>query len=105
VKLLALAAALVTLAFPAVSVAGPSEPVRPANIPPGVPAQLPAHMPTIGTDVAAPDQQSPVVPAQPAADDGGFDWSNAGIGAGGALVVLAGSLAAALTLRRRSLPG
>ena len=96
-KLLAVAVALVALAFPAGSVAAPDERVRP----PAVAPAIPPHLKAIGTDVAAPDQQSPIVPAQPESVSSGFDWSDAGIGAGSAAVVLAASLAAGLTFRRR----
>jgi hypothetical protein len=61
---------------------------------------LAPHLPALGTDVAAPDQQSPVESPSPASGGSGFGWSDAGIGAGGA-VVLAASLAAGLMLRRR----
>jgi hypothetical protein len=102
VKLFALAAVLVALAFPAVSIAGPGHPVRPA---PAAPT-LASHLPALGTDVASPDQQQPAAPAPPAADESAFAWSDVGLGAGGAIAVLAASLAIALTLRRRrTLPG
>jgi hypothetical protein len=65
-----------------------------------------------GTDVAAPDQQAstrstaPVIDYTPpaidsAADDGGFDWADAGIGAAATAALVAMSLAGAVTLRRR----
>jgi hypothetical protein len=80
---------------------------------------------TSGTDVAAPDQQNPVpvqqqpVPQQaptwpvnpqvlhrpvaastPSSGDD-FQWDDAGIGAGGALVVLLAGLGGVMVLRRR----
>jgi hypothetical protein len=79
---------------------------------------------TSGTDVAAPDQQNPIPPAtQPVAQqaptwasnpqtltplsaattsaDAGFQWDDAGIGAGGALVVVLAGLGGTLAIRRR----
>lgn len=63
--------------------------------------QLAPHLPAIGTDAAAPDQQSPVgAPAPvPASSHTGFDWGDAGIGAGSAICLLA--LASAMASRRR----
>jgi hypothetical protein len=63
-----------------------------------------------GTDVAAPDQQAPKFPsrvevyrAPPSTPQaaGGFDWADAGVGAGGAALLVTISLGAALTFRRR----
>jgi hypothetical protein len=80
---------------------------------------------TPGTDVAAPDQQNPIaapvqpklaaaptwpvnpatltppVASSPSADDG-FQWDDAGIGAGGALIVVLAGLGGALAFRRRT---
>jgi hypothetical protein len=79
---------------------------------------------TPGTDVAAPDQQSPipaptkpVVPSAPtwpenpqpiappasvsASPSGAFQWDDAGIGAGGALVLALTALGGVLIIRRR----
>jgi hypothetical protein len=79
---------------------------------------------TAGTDVAAPDQQNPIPPAtEPVAQqaptwaanpqtltplnatttsaDAGFQWDDAGIGAGGALVVVLAGLGGTLAIRRR----
>jgi MYXO-CTERM domain-containing protein len=79
---------------------------------------------TSGTDVAAPDQQNPVPapekpipasaptwpenpqplpPPQPSSSsDAGFQWDDAGIGAGGALAIVAlAGLGGAFVLRRR----
>jgi len=90
-----------------------------------------AHLPvnasgnvTAGTDVAAPDQQNrvPSTPARPVPQaptwpenpqplpsptavstntETGFQWDDAGIGAGGALVVVLAGLGGALAFRRR----
>jgi hypothetical protein len=63
-----------------------------------------------GTDVAAPDQQSPIpvhapAPAPaPAPAEGGFDWGDAGVGAGGAICLAAISLGSVVALRRRQFP-
>lgn len=98
-KRLVVALALVGLAFPAGSIAAPDERVRPPRVAP----VLAPHLPATGTDVASPDQQSPIAPpaSAPASGGSGFDWSDAGIGAGSAIVLLALSLAAGLTFRRR----
>jgi hypothetical protein len=86
---------------------------------------------TAGTDVAAPDQQNPIpqvqnssphvrepVPQQAptwaanpqtltplnaatTSADAGFQWDDAGIGAGGALVVVLAGLGGTLAIRRR----
>jgi hypothetical protein len=90
----------------------------------GTAVAMPADNVTPGTDVAAPDQQNPI-PAQsrpvaqqaptwpqnpqaltpPAAvsasADAGFQWDDAGIGAGGALVVVLAGLGGTLAVRRR----
>jgi hypothetical protein len=58
-----------------------------------------------GTDVAAPDQQAPrsAAPASGivADDDSGFDYGDAGIGAGIAVTLIGGSVAAGMALRRQ----
>lgn len=82
---------------------------------------------TSGTDVAAPDQQNPIpqdpkpVPQQaptwpvdpqvlhrpvasPPSADAGFQWDDAGIGAGGALAVVLAGFGTTLAIRRRQLP-
>jgi hypothetical protein len=83
---------------------------------------------TAGTDVAAPDQQNPVpaptkpiIPSAPtwpenpvalaqpqnvsASPSGGFQWDDAGIGAGGAVVIALTAIGGVLILRRRQTPG
>ena len=92
--------ALAVCASPAGAIAEPIDPPR--QDPPSVSSVAP-HLPATGTDVAAPDQQSPVVSSAPAPVSGGseFDWGDAGIGAGGGLAVLALSLGSIVTLRRR----
>jgi hypothetical protein len=83
---------------------------------------MPAGNYAPGTDVAAPDQQNPIPsvrepvaqqaptwPANPVpltrpqtvSADAGFQWDDAGIGAGGALVVVLAGLGATLAIRRR----
>ena len=86
---------------------------------------------TSGTDVAAPDQQNPVpaakdTPAAPVAQpaptwplhpvslhapqtaapsvDSDFQWGDAGIGAGGALVIVLTALGGVMAVRRRHVP-
>lgn len=68
----------------------------------------PALVPPRGTDVAAPDQQAPVngpraivSPSSPrSASD--IDWGDAGLGAAVGVGLLALSIAAGMTLRRRA---
>jgi hypothetical protein len=88
----------------------------------GTAVAMPADNVTPGTDVAAPDQQNPIPPvrepvaqqaptwpANPAtltrpqtvSADAGFQWDDAGIGAGGALVVVLAGFGGALAIRRR----
>lgn len=109
VKRLVVALAVAVVAFPAGALALPYDPsTRDHQVPSsslGVPPELmlPRHIPATGTDVAAPDQQSPVdtsVPA-PAPSGNDFDWGDAGIGAGSAIALLAVSLGSAFSLRRR----
>jgi hypothetical protein len=69
------------------------------------PITLPPRVPAVGTDVAAPDQQAPVVAAAPAPSpvahaDSGFDWSDAGMGALSAAFVVSASFGAAVFVRR-----
>jgi hypothetical protein len=99
-------ALVVALAVPAAAAADTDYPA------PGGPIRVtsPARLAAQGTDVAAADQQAPKFPsrvgvyrAPPStvhtAD--GFDWADAGVGAGGAALLVTISLGAALTLRRR----
>jgi hypothetical protein len=84
---------------------------------------------TTGTDVAAPDQQNPIPPetkpvpqqaptfalhphvlrhtgaagASAPSASGDFQWDDAGIGAGGALVVVLAGLGGTLAIRRRQI--
>jgi hypothetical protein len=89
----------------------------------GTALAMPAGNYTSGTDVAAPDQQNPIpqtrgpvaqqaptwplhpetlTPPQTAAGSGSdFQWDDAGIGAGGALVVVLAGLGGTLAIRRR----
>jgi len=80
---------------------------------------------TSGTDVAAPDQQNPAPapvkpkiaapptwplhpqtltppPAPSPSADAGFQWDDAGIGAGGALLIVVAGLGGAMAFRRRT---
>jgi hypothetical protein len=58
-----------------------------------------------GTNVAAPDQQSPTVAPAPvhvaAPASSGFDWGTAAIGAATSLLLMTAFLGVALTVRRR----
>jgi len=86
-----------------------------------------SHNVTAGTDVAAPDQQAPIpAPAKPivasaptwpenpvalaqpqnvsASPSGDFQWDDAAIGAGGALVIALTAVGGALIIRRRQTP-
>ena len=61
-----------------------------------------------GTNVAAPDQQSPKIPPAPvhvSTPAPGFDWGTAAIGAATSLVLMSALLGVALTLRRRVVTG
>jgi hypothetical protein len=101
------AAVVVALAVPTAASAADS----PNPAPEGpIPVTGATRLPALGTDVAAPDQQAPNFPSQvtvyrpqssTAEATGGFDWADAGIGAGGAALLLTVSLGAGLTLRRR----
>jgi hypothetical protein len=114
----AVAAGVLALAVPGAALAVPAPPDS------GTPAATVSGNTTAGTDVAAPDQQNPI-PAEPkpvpqqaptwpenpqvltptsstaASADGGFEWDDAGIGAGGALVVVLAGLGGVMALRRR----
>jgi len=127
-RIAALTAALV--AFPAVAFADPPESVTGHWAPPPlvVPdsGSVPSHLPALGTDVAAPDQQAskpapaltvsakgtdvaaadqqaskpgPVALTVSTGDD--FDWSDAGVGALAGTALAAFAIAGAVGLRRR----
>jgi hypothetical protein len=118
------AAGALTLALSGTALAMPAGPDQATKFAP------PSGNVTSGTDVAAPDQQNPVPPATtpvpqqaptwpahphvlrhttaiaastPSSPSSGddFQWDDAGIGAGGALVVLIAGLGGAMVLRRR----
>ncbi len=67
--------------------------VRPDNAGPA------AHLPALGTDVAAPDQQASKPAPASASPDSGIDWADAGTVAGAALAAFA--IAGAFGVRRR----
>ena len=125
-RIAALTAALV--AFPAVAFADPPESVTGHWAPPPlvVPdsGDVPSHLPALGTDVAAPDQQAskpapsltvsakgtdvaaadqqaskPVALTVSTGDD--FDWADAGVGALAGTALAAFAIAGAVGLRRR----
>ena len=102
-RIAALTAALV--AFPAVAFADPPESVTGHWAPPPlvVPdsGYVPSHLPALGTDVAAPDQQAskPVALTVSTGDD--FDWAAAGVGALAGTALAAFAIAGAVGLRRR----
>jgi len=114
-KLLITALAVAFIAFPASALAVPDDlrhsagpfPSGSTAVPPRLtqldhptaPSVAP-HLPAAGTDVAASDQQAPVSAASPTPAESDFDWTDAGIG-GVAVSLLAISLAAGVTLRRR----
>lgn len=106
-KRLIITLAVATFAFPAGALAVPPHALD-RHAPAGPPVEtIPAiakRLPASGTDVAAPDQQSPVSAPAPALASSGsdFDWSDAGIGAGAAICLAAASLAAATVMRRRT---
>jgi hypothetical protein len=112
------AAGAFALAVPGAALAMPAQPS------PGDPVGPVSGHATAGTDVAAPDQQNPIPadpkpvpqqaptwPANPqvltppassvASADAGFQWDDAGIGAGGAVVVVLAAFGGALAIRRR----
>jgi hypothetical protein len=113
------AAGALALAIPGAALAMPASPQA------GDPVPNASGNVTAGTDVASPDQQAPIprdnkpVPQQaptwptnpqvlhrpvaasaPSAGDK-FQWDDAGIGAGGALVVVLAGLGGVMALRRR----
>jgi hypothetical protein len=70
------------------------------------PITLPPNVPAAGTDVAAPDQQAPAAAAAPAPApvvhaESGFDWSDAGVGALTGVLIASAGLGAAVFVRRR----
>jgi hypothetical protein len=73
------------------------------GVPPHLAGRHPSQLPAVGTDVAAPDQQASklVVAPASASDTSGFDWSDAGIGAAGAVTLLGISLAGGMVVVRR----
>jgi len=108
------------LAIPGAALAMPASPQA------GEPTANASGNVTPGTDVAAPDQQNPVPPetkpvpqqaptwptnpqtlhrpvaaSAPSANDD-FQWDDAGIGAGGALVVVLAGVGGVMALRRRN---
>jgi hypothetical protein len=108
------ALALALLAFPATALAMPQDPVRsdqgaPSSslgVPPDLAPNVQSHLPTKGTDVAAPDQQASksVAPATESASSSGtsdFDWADAAVGAAVTAGLLGASFAGAVALRRR----
>ncbi len=66
-------------------------------------ADVASHLPALGTDVAASDQQAskpaPVALASSAGDE--FDWADAGVGALAGTALAAFAMAGAVGLRRR----
>jgi hypothetical protein len=104
-RLIIALAAVASFAFPAAAFAEPAHFDRhaPAGPPVETGVTLAERLPAIGTDVAAPDQQSPVSDGAPAPASSGseFDWSDAGLGAGAAICLAAAAAAGATALRRR----
>jgi hypothetical protein len=96
-----------TAAIGAVAVPGAS--ARPADVTPGVPAAGTApyiDMRSPDTKDAAEHRTADLAPAAASSSSDGFDWTDAAIGAGGALgVVLLGGGAAVQLTRRRQRPG
>jgi hypothetical protein len=104
-------ALLAVLTLPAAALARPADlrydqQVRSSSLGAAPGVQVPRHLPARGTDVAAPDQQSPIEPAgqapvtvTPAADD--FAWNDAAAGAAATLGVITLSLGGAAVAKRR----
>ena len=93
------------VAFPSAAFAIPPEqdrgyPEPPPLVRPGS-AGLASHLPALGTDVAAPDQQAskPAPAPVSTSSDSGLDLADAGVIAGAALAAFA--IAGAVGLRRR----
>jgi hypothetical protein len=115
----AVATGVLALAVPGAALAMPASPQ------PAAPVANASGNVTPGTDVAAPDQQAPMPAATPPvaqqaptwpenpqvlhrpvavstpSADADFQWDDAGIGAGGALVVVLAGLGGVMALRRR----
>jgi hypothetical protein len=92
------------VAFPSAAFAIPPENVHrhwgpPPLVHPESGAAQASHLPALGTDVAAPDQQSSKPAPAPVSSDSGIDWADAGAIAGTALAAFA--IAGAVGLRRR----
>ena len=108
----------------ALSVPALAMPARDSN---GIPTANASGNITAGTDVASPDQQNPVpAPTKPiiapaptwpenpvalaqpqnvsASPSGDFQWDDAGIGAGGAVVIALTAIGGVLIVRRRQTP-
>ena len=120
----ALAAGAISAAMSVPAMAGPADFYYGASgIPTAVSGGDTHPNVTAGTDVASPDQQAPS-PAEPkpvpqqaptwpehpqvltpssttASADAGFQWDDAGIGAGGALIVVLAGFGGAVAFRRR----
>jgi hypothetical protein len=115
----AVATGALTLATAGAALAVPARPDV------GIPGSAVTHgNVTSGTDVAAPDQQNPIPapvkpkiaspptwpvnpqtltpPASSPSADAGFQWDDAGIGAGGALLVVVAGFGGVLAFRRRT---
>jgi hypothetical protein len=113
------AAGAVTLAMAGAAVATPSRPDMGDRV-------ASSGNVTSGTDVAAPDQQNPIPapvepkiaapptwplhpqtltppPASSPSADAGFQWDDAGIGAGGTLLVLLAGFGGVMAFRRRGI--
>jgi hypothetical protein len=87
----------------AVAFIAPDEPVGSGSQPSSRAPHIAPRLPAVGTDAAAPDQQSsaPAASTAPASAGSEFDWSDAGIGAAVATALLGVSLAGGVTARRR----
>jgi hypothetical protein len=93
------------VAFPAAASAVPPDYIREHSEPPPLVhpegAGSASHLPALGTDVAAPDQQAskPAPAPVSAPSDSGLDWGDAGLIGGAALAAFA--IAGAVGVRRR----
>ena len=101
------ATALALLAFPGGALAATDLRTE-QNVRGGSLGVAPAGMPQLeakGTDVAAPDQQASTRSTPPTvefvtADESGFDWGDAGVGAAAAASLMGISFAGGVALRR-----